>query len=82
MFKKFKLLKCHNVVTLQEEFTMSKRQKKKAPAVEEQTAIEVIPQKEYIYEDTQCIFGIEPEYEWGEIYRLISHREAPNTGLE
>ena len=61
---------------------MSKRQKRKAPAVEEQTAIEVVPQKEYIYEDTQCISGIEPEYKWGEIYRLISRREVPDTGLE
>ena len=61
---------------------MSKRQKKKAPAVEEQTAIEVVPQKEYIYEDTQCISGIDPEYKWGEIYRLISRREVPDTGLE
>ena len=37
---------CLNVImffTLQEEFTMSKRQKRKAPAVEEQTAIEVVP---------------------------------------
>ena len=31
---------------------MSKRQKKKAPMVEEQSAIEVVTQTEYIYEDT------------------------------
>ena len=50
--------------------------------VEEQAALEVVPQTEYIYEDTQCISGIELEYKWGEIYRLISCREVPDTGLE
>ena len=35
-----------------------------------------------IYEDTQCISGIEPEYKWGKIYRIISYREVPDTGLE
>ena len=29
---------------------------------------------EYIYEDTKCISGVEPEYQWGEIYRLVTHR--------
>ena len=61
---------------------MSKRQKRKAPAIEEQTTIEVVPQMEYIYEDTQCVTGVEPEYKWGEIYRLISRREFLDTGLE
>ena len=45
---------------LQEEFTMSKRQKKKAPAVEEVPAAEVETKTEYIYEDTQCVTGVEP----------------------
>ena len=61
---------------------MSRRQKRKAPAVKEQTAIEVVPQKEYIYEDTQCVTGVELEYQWGDIYRMISHREVPDMGLE
>ena len=61
---------------------MSKRQKKKAPMVEEQSAIEVITQTEYIYENTQCISGVEPKYKWGDIYRLISRREVPDMGLE
>ena len=55
---------------------MSKRQKKKAPIVEEVTKVE------YTYEDTRCIVGVEPEYKWGEIYRLIRHREVPDTGFE
>ena len=45
---------------------------KKAPMVEEQSAIEVVTRTEYIYEDTQCVSGVEPEYKWGDIYRLIS----------
>jgi len=62
-----------NVTILwQEELTMSKRQKKKAPVVEEEPEVEVVTKTEYIYEDTKCISGVEPEYQWGEIYRLIT----------
>ena len=60
---------------------MSKRQKKKAPAVEEVPA-EVETKTDYIYEDTQCVSGVEPEYKWGDIYRMISRREVPDMGLE
>ena len=51
---------------------MSKRPKKKAPVVEEEPEVEVVTKTEYIYEDTKCIYGIEPEYQWGGIYRLIT----------
>ena len=61
---------------------MSKRQKKKAPVVEEEPEVEVVTKIEYIYEDTKCISGVEPEYQWGEIYRLITCREVPDMGLE
>ena len=61
---------------------MSRRQKKKAPVVEEQTAIEAVLPTEYIYEDTQCVTGVDPEYKWGDIHRLISRREVPDMGLE
>ena len=44
---------------------MSKRQKKKAPVVEEEPEVEVVMKTEYIYEDTQCVSGVEPEYKWG-----------------
>ena len=43
---------------------MSKRQKKKAPVVEEVPQAEVETKTEYIYEDTQCVSGVEPEYKW------------------
>ena len=46
---------------------MSKRQKKKVPVVEEEIKVEVVSKTEYIYEDTQCVSGVEPEYKWGEI---------------
>ena len=61
---------------------MSKRQKKKAPMVEEQPKVEVVTKTEHIYEDTQCVSGVEPEYKWDDIYRLISCREVPDMGLE
>ena len=50
--------------------------------VEEETKVEVINKTEYIYKDTKCISSVEPEYQWGEIYRLIRHREVPDMGLE
>ena len=53
------------------ESKMSKRQKKKAPVVEEEPEVEIVTRVEYTYEDTKCIVGVEPEYQWGEIYRLI-----------
>ena len=61
---------------------MSKRQKKKAPVVEEEPEVETVTKTEYIYEDTNCISGVEPEYQWGEIYRLITHRNVLEIGLE
>ena len=50
--------------------------------VEEEPEVEVVTKTEYIYEDTKCISGIEPEYQWGEIYRLITCREVLDMGLE
>ena len=61
---------------------MSKRQKKKAPIVEEERDVEIVTKVEYTYEDTRCIIGVEPEYKWGEIYRLITHREVPDIDFE
>ena len=61
---------------------MSKQQKKKAPAVEEEPEVEIVTRVEYTYEDTKCIVGVEPEYKWGEVYRLITRREVPDTGFE
>ena len=61
---------------------MSKWQKKKAPIVEEEPEVEIVTKVECTYEDTKCIVGVEPEYKWGEVYRLIAHQEVPDTGFE
>ena len=61
---------------------MSKRQKKKTPVVEEVPQAEAETKTEYIYEDTQCVSGVEPECKWNDIYRLIFRREVPDMGLE
>ena len=52
------------------------KEKKKVPVVEEDPDVEIITKTEYIYEDTKCITGVEPEYQWGDIYRLITRREV------
>ena len=44
--------------------------------------MEVITKVEHIYEDTRCTTGVKPEYKWGEIYRLFSQQEVPDTGFE
>ena len=52
---------------------MSQNQKKKAQAAEEEPEVEVITKVEVIYEDTKAITGVELEYKWGEVYRMISN---------
>ena len=64
------------------EYEMSKRKKRKAPIVEEEPDVEIVTKVEYSYEDTRCIIGVELGYKWGEIYRLITHWEVPNTDFE
>ena len=52
---------------------MLKRQKKKAPVVEVEPKVEIITRVEYIYEDTKASTRVEPDYKWGEIYRMIAN---------
>ena len=61
---------------------MSKRQKKKAPVVEEHPKVKIVTRVEYTYEDSKWIVGVEPEYQWVEIYRLIMHWKVPDIGFE
>ena len=61
---------------------MSKRQKKKAPVVEEELEVKIVTRVEYTYEDTKCIVGVEPEYQWGGIYRLITNQEVTDIAFE
>ena len=61
---------------------ISKRQKNKSPIVEGDLEVEIITKVEYIYEDTRATTGVEPDYKRGEIYRLISNQEVPDTEFE
>ena len=61
---------------------MSKRQKKKAPVAEREPEVEIVTKVEYIYEDTRATTGVEPDYKWGEIYRMISNQNVPDAGFE
>ena len=61
---------------------MSKRQKKKPPVAEGEPDMEIIKTVEYIYEDTITTTWVEPDYKWGEIYRMISNQNAPDAGFE
>ena len=61
---------------------MSKRQKKKAHVAEGEPDVEVITKVEYIYEDTRATTGVEPNYKWGKIFRMISNQDVPDAGFE
>ena len=56
---------------------MPKRQKKKSQVDEEEPEVEVI-----IYEDTKVTTRVEPDYKWGEIFKMISSQNVPNAGFE
>ena len=53
---------------------MSKRQKKKAHVAEGEPKVEIITKVEYIYEDTKATTVVEPDYKWGEIYRMVENQ--------
>ena len=61
---------------------MPRKQKKKAQATKEEPKVEIITWVEVIYEDTKAITGIDPEYKWGELYRMISNQSVPEAGFE
>ena len=61
---------------------MSKRQKKKADIAEGEPDVEIITKVEYIYKDTRATTGVEPDYKWSEIYRMISNQDVPDAGFK
>ena len=61
---------------------MSKREKKKDLVVEGEPKVEIITRVEYIYEDTKYTTEVEPDYKWGEIYRMIANQNVPNAKFE
>ena len=44
--------------------------------------MEIITKVEYIYENTKATTGVELDYKWGEIYRMISNQHVPGVGFE
>ena len=61
---------------------MPKRQKKKAQMAEEEPEVEVITRLEIIYEDTKATTRVEPDYKWGEIFRMISNHNVRDARFE
>ena len=61
---------------------MPRKQKKKAQVAEEEPEVEVITKVEFIYEDSKLTTVVEPEYKWGEEYRMISSQSVPDAGLK
>ena len=61
---------------------MSKRQRKKVHIAEGEPDVEIVTKVEYSYEDTRATTGVEPDYKWGEIYRMISNQYVPDAGFE
>ena len=60
----------------------SKETEKKSQVAEEEPKVKVITKVEFIYEDTKATTGVETEYKWGEVYRMISIQSVPNAGFE
>ena len=44
--------------------------------------MEVITKVEVIYKDTKATTRVEPEYKWGEVYKMISNQSVPKAGFE
>ena len=55
---------------------MSKRHTKKDPVAEGEPDAEIVTKVGYIYEDTRATTRVEPDYKWGEIYRMISNQNC------
>ena len=49
---------------------------------EEDPEVEIITKVEFIYEDTKATTGVEPDYKWGEIFRMISSQNVPDDGFK
>ena len=61
---------------------MPRKQKKKAQATEEEPEVEIVTKVDVIYEDTKATTGVEPEYKWGEVYRMISNQSVIEAVFE
>ena len=43
--------------------------------------IDILPRMETIYEDTKSIMGVELEFKWGQICKIIKHESVLDAGL-
>ena len=50
--------------------------------VEGEPEVEIITKVEYIYEDTKASTRVEPDYKWGDIYRMIANQNVPDVSFE
>ena len=50
--------------------------------VEGENEVEIITKVEFIYEYTKATTGVESDYKWGEIYRMITNQNVPDTSFE
>ena len=50
--------------------------------VEGDHEVEIITKVEFIYEDTKATTWVEPDYKWGEIYKMISNQNVPDARFE
>ena len=50
--------------------------------MEGEPKVEIITKVEYIYEDSKATTGVEPDYKWCDIYRMIANNNVPNAGFE
>ena len=50
--------------------------------VEGEPEVEIITNVEYIYKDTKASIGVELDYKWGEIYRMVANHNVPDAGFE
>ena len=60
---------------------MPRKQKQKTQADEEELEVEVVTRVEVIYEDTKAITGVDLEYKWGEVYRMILNQSIPEASF-
>ena len=61
---------------------MPKRQKKKDKVAKEELEVEIITKVEFIYEDTKATTGVQLDYKWGEIFRMISNQNVRDARFE
>ena len=50
--------------------------------VEGEPEVEIITKVEFIYEDTKASTRVEPDYKWGETYKMIFNQNVPDASFQ